>query len=269
MEWAVCIEDLVKSYGRNQVLKGVSFSVEKGEIFGLIGVNGAGKTTALECIGGFRRYDRGTISLSGPAGIQLQSAALPPYMRPMEAVELFSRWKRTKADPEVLSALGIGALGKKKYGELSTGQKRRLQLALALLGDPDILLLDEPSAGLDVEGRMMLHRQIKSLRERGKTVLLASHDMAEVEELCGRIGILDQGKIVFCGTGDQLTRQVGKRYTVRVATEQGTEEYEASDIGEELPAILGRLREKRLSVLDLQVSRGTLEQHLVRLVKGD
>ena len=138
--------------------------------------------------------------MNGSLGIQLQSAALPPYIRPMEAVRLFAKWKKTKADPSVLKALGIYDLGKKPYLELSTGQKRRLHLALAMTEDPDILFLDEPTAGLDVEGRNALHKEIRRLKEKGKTILLASHDMAEVEELCDRILILNQGRAPFLGS---------------------------------------------------------------------
>ena len=177
MKPAICVSELRKSYGTNQVLKGVSFDILPGEIFGILGVNGAGKTTMLECIEGFRRCESGRIQVEGKTGVQLQSASLPAYIRPMEAVHLFEKWKKAKADPSVLEALEIGRIKKKLYMELSTGQKRRLHLALALIGDPQILFLDEPTAGLDVEGRRALHDEIRSLASRGKTVVLASHDM--------------------------------------------------------------------------------------------
>ena len=153
MSCAIRVEGLQKSYAGRAVLKGLTFTVEQGEIFALLGVNGAGKTTALECIEGLRRQDGGSAVVWGKAGIQLQSASLPAHIRPMEAVALFAKWNGTKPDAAMLDALGIGGMKKTQYGALSTGQKRRLHLALALTGRPDVVFLDEPTAGLDVEGR--------------------------------------------------------------------------------------------------------------------
>ena len=126
---ALQVKGVKKSYGNNSVLKGIDFSVRRGEIFALLGVNGAGKTTALECIEGLRVYDSGLITIHGKIGIQLQSASLQAFIKPLEAVNLFSKWNKTKLDTEMLKALGIYQISKKKYTELSTGQKRRLHLA--------------------------------------------------------------------------------------------------------------------------------------------
>ena len=131
MSIAITVNGLCKSYGAHAVLKGVELSVHTGEIFALLGVNGAGKTTALECIEGLRPYDSGTVHLHGRVGIQLQSSALPAHIRPLEAVRLFAMWNKRRPDPAVLDALGIAELAKKQYASLSTGQKRRLHLALA------------------------------------------------------------------------------------------------------------------------------------------
>ena len=141
MNSAIQVRGLKKSYGSNIVLGGLDFDIEKGEVFALLGVNGAGKTTALECIEGLRKYDRGTITVNGKMGIQLQSSTLPAYIKPMEAVRLFAKWNRAKIDFTMLNALGMKEIEKKQYIQLSTGQKRRLHLALALIGNPDILLL--------------------------------------------------------------------------------------------------------------------------------
>ena len=130
---AIDIRGLKKSYGDHEVLKGLDFCVRQGEIFALLGVNGAGKTTALECIEGLRKYDSGQIAVHGRMGIQLQSASLPEHIRPMEAVKLFAGWNKTVPDREMLAALGIGELAGRQYYQLSTGQKRRLHLALALI----------------------------------------------------------------------------------------------------------------------------------------
>ena len=144
---ALEVRGLRKSYGEKAVLKGIDLSVGRGDIFALLGVNGAGKTTALACIEGLRKYDGGTISVSGRIGIQLQSAALPAHIKGAEAVELFARWNRKTADASMLAALDTGSIAGKRYQEMSTGQKRRLHLALAPICDPDIGVLDGPTAG--------------------------------------------------------------------------------------------------------------------------
>ncbi len=128
---ALRIDGLEKRYGAQLVLQGLNLRVQRGEIFALLGVNGAGKTTALECVEGLRRYDAGHIAVSGRLGIQPQAAALPAHIRPLEAVRLFAKWNRAKPDSALLAALGIDALAKKQYAQLSMGQKRRLHLALA------------------------------------------------------------------------------------------------------------------------------------------
>ena len=238
MSCAIRVEGLQKSYAGRAVLKGLTFTVEQGEIFALLGVNGAGKTTALECIEGLRRQDGGSAVVWGKAGIQLQSASLPAHIRPMEAVALFAKWNGTKPDAAMLDALGIGGMKKTQYGALSTGQKRRLHLALALTGRPDVVFLDEPTAGLDVEGRVALHAQIRALQAQGKTIVLASHDMAEVESLC-------------------------------IRTAQGEERFEADDVGEALLPLLEAYKRCGVAVLDVTVGRGTLEQHFMDIAKED
>ena len=265
MSYAVKVENLKKSYGDHTVLKGLSFHVKKGEVFALLGGNGAGKTTTLECVEGLRRYDSGAIAVNGRVGIQLQSSSLPAHIRPLEAVRLFAEWNRVKADTATLAALGINSFAKKQYLELSTGQKRRLHLALALLGDPELLFLDEPTAGLDVEGRVSLHSQIRRLKAEGKTILLASHDMAEVESLCDRLAILKDGSLVFCGTAAELTAKSGSRYTISIKTEQGDESFFADNIADAMLDLLEGYRQKGIAVLDIKTDRGTLEQHFMEL----
>ena len=154
MNEAIKIKNLKKSYGTHVVLNGLDFCVQQGEIFALLGVNGAGKTTSLECIEGLRKYDSGTIAITGKVGIQLQSSSLPGHIKPLEAVKLFAKWNKASLDRAMLDVEGIHDFARKQYYQLSTGQKRRLHLALALTRNPDILFLDEPTAGLDVEGRL-------------------------------------------------------------------------------------------------------------------
>ncbi|RUT47016.1 ABC transporter ATP-binding protein [Paenibacillus anaericanus] len=263
---AIQISGLKKSYGNHTVLKGLNFNVKKGEIFALLGVNGAGKTTALECIEGLRKYDNGNVTINGKMGIQLQSSSLPAHIKPMEAVKLFAKWNKTQIDYSMLEALGINEL-KKQYAELSTGQKRRLHLALSLINNPDIVFLDEPTAGLDVEGRISLHDQIRKLRAHGKTIILASHDMAEVEALCDRIAILNDGNIVFCGTASALTDRISKRYAIHIKTEHGNEIFETDKIVDMLLTLLEDLKQKNVEVLDIKVDRGTLEQHFIEIAR--
>ena len=234
MSSAIQVRELKKSYGSHIVLKGLDFQIEKGEIFALLGINGAGKTTVLECIEGLRPYDSGTITVNGKMGIQLQSSSLPAHIRPMEAVKLFAKWNSAAIDYAMLNALGIKEMEKKQYTQLSTGQKRRLHLALALISSPNIIFLDEPTAGLDVEGRLSLHKQIRKLKPQGKTIILASHDMAEVETLCDRIAILNNGNIAFCGTASELTDTVGKKYFIHIKTQQGDITFETDNIEDTL-----------------------------------
>ena len=269
MNEAIKISNLTKSYGTHAVLKGLNFCVQQGEIFGLLGINGAGKTTSLECIEGLRKYDSGNITINGIMGIQLQSASLPKYMKALEAVKLFAKWNKTSLDRAMLDALGIYELAKKPYYQLSTGQKRRLHLALALTRNPDILFLDEPTAGLDVEGQISLHEQIRQLKSIGKTIILSSHDMAEVENLCDRIAILSGGKIAFIGTVEQLVETIGKHYNITIQTENRTENYESENIGNSLLSLLMQYKEKGETITDIKIDRGSLEQHFIKIARGE
>lgn len=265
MNHAIEISGLTKNYGSHAVLRGLDFNIRKGEIFALLGINGAGKTTAFECIEGLRKYDSGDIAINGKVGVQLQSSSLPDHIKPMEAVRLFAKWNKQKIDDSVLDALGMKEFAKKQYIQLSTGQKRRLHLALALIGQPEIVFLDEPTAGLDVEGKISLHDQIRRLKAQGITIVLASHDMAEVETLCDRIAILKEGKIVFCGTAAELTNKISKKYVISIKTKQGSEILETGNIGDTLLSLLGELKQKGIEVLDIRVDRGTLEQHFMEM----
>ncbi len=262
------IKELKKSYGTNAVLKGINLAVRKGEIFALLGANGAGKTTALECIEGLRAYDSGNITVNGKIGIQLQSSALQAHIKPMEAVKLFAKWNKTVPDNQTLKSLGIYELSKKKYADLSTGQKRRLHLALALIGNPDIIFLDEPTAGLDVEGRVSLHEQIRTLKSQGKTIILATHDMAEVEDLCDRIAVLRNGKIAFVGTVEEFTAMGGNRHVVRIKTTDGQKEYETDNLTEKLSEVLSEYKRKGISISDIQTNRISLERNFINVIKG-
>lgn len=276
MNVAILIENLVKSYGTNTVIRDISFTANRGEIFALLGINGAGKTTTLECIEGIRKYDSGNITINGNIGVQLQSSSLPANIRAIEAYQLFCKWNKTKVNLELFNLFELAELKNKQYKEMSTGQKRRLHLALALIGDPDILFLDEPTAGLDVEGRVSLHSYIRKLKERGKTIIMASHDMAEVESLCDRIAILKDGKIAFNGTTDELTSEMGDQCRIHIKTqnplqnaeyEQGYWIFTCENIGDALLELLEMCKQTQNTVLDVKIERATLEQRFMDIAR--
>lgn len=285
MTVAIKVEDLVKSYpqkslsnAQNTVIKGISFEVRKGEIFALLGTNGAGKTTTLECIEGIRAYDRGKITLYGSVGVQLQSSSLTDNIKVIEAYTLFCKWNKAKIDLSILGSLGLTEIRNKQYCQLSTGQKRRLHLALALIDTPDIIFLDEPTAGLDVEGRAALHQQIKRLKECGKTIILASHDMAEVESLCDRIAILKDGKIAFIGTTNELASKTEEHCRIYIKTErpienavlkQGYSVFQSANIGDTLFQLLQMCKEKQNKVIDVKIERATLEESFIDIAREE
>ncbi|WP_042348098.1 ABC transporter ATP-binding protein [Bacillus massiliigorillae] len=281
---ALQVEQLTKSYGNNQVIKGISFEVERGEIFGLLGTNGAGKTTTLECIEGIRKYDSGTITVSGKMGVQLQSSSLPINIRVIEAITLFCKWNKTSFDMASLHKFGLEELKNRQYKELSTGQKRRLHLALALIGDPDVLFLDEPTAGLDVEGKVSLHNEIRKLKQQGKTIILASHDMAEVESLCDRIAILKDGRIAFTGSANELTLKIGGQCKIHIKTTQplnikglvncsyagekhGYAMFNGTSISDALLELLTLAKRQENIILDIKLERASLEQRFMDIAK--
>lgn len=216
MKYVIEIKNLKKSYGAITILDEVNLSIQEGETCAILGINGAGKTTLLECVEGLRKFQEGTIQIHKKYGVQLQSCSIPQNMKVNEALHLFSKWKNVKLERADLQKLGVETFLNHFYSTLSTGQKRRLHLALALLGNPDILFLDEPTAGLDVEGRVAMHREIQELKKQGKTIVLTSHDMKEVEELCDRIAILKEGKIVFYGTAKELTESREKQKVLKM-----------------------------------------------------
>lgn len=284
MNFAIKVENLTKSYGQNTVIKDISFEVKKGEVFALLGTNGAGKTTTLECMEGLRKYDSGKISVDGSFGVQLQSSSLPPNIKAMEAFILFCKWNKSKTDLSVFESLGLSEIKNKQYCQMSTGQKRRLHLALALIGSPDIIFLDEPTAGLDVEGRAALHEQIRKLKRSGKTIILASHDMAEVESLCDKIAILKDRKMAFIGTASELTTQIHSRKRVQVKTgeplgksdfvhstyEGNKNDYHifaTTNISESLIELLAFLKSSSNPVLDIRMIHQSLEESFLGIAK--
>ena len=210
-----------KTYGRLVAIHDVSFDVGRGEIFGLIGPNGAGKTTTMECVEGLRRPDVGSISVLGfdPAraryalqnriGVQLQEAQLQKRIKVSEAVALWASLYDTPVNGDhLLAQLGLSEKRHAWFMTLSGGQKQRLFIALALINDPELVFLDELTTGLDPQARRAIWDLVRGIRERGKTVFLTTHLMEEAERLCDRVAIIDHGRIVVRGLGDELVTSV-------------------------------------------------------------
>ena len=215
------VRKLHKRYGNTVAVEDISFAVQPGEIFGILGPNGAGKTTTVECIEGLRTPDRGGISvlgldprrdraeLTGRLGVQLQDGQLPARLRVGEALELYSSFYRAPADWRALmDALGLLEVSRTRYGKLSGGQKQRLSIALALVGRPQVAVLDELTTGLDPQARRDTWQLIEDVRARGVTIVLVTHFMAEAERLCDRVALIDAGRVVVTDTPAALTERV-------------------------------------------------------------
>lgn len=286
MKIRIKVSSLTKKYGDNIVLKDISFEVVEGEIFALLGTNGAGKTTTLECIEGIRKYDSGEITIDGKVGVQLQSASLPEGIKGLEALKLFAKWNNFTMSKEFTERLGLNEIIKKEYKWMSTGEKRKLHLALAMIGDPDIIFLDEPTAGLDVEARVVFHKEIRRLKEEGKTIIISSHDMAEVEALCDRLAILKNGKIAFLGTVNELTDNMKKTYKISLKIDKllegaefefllykGEEKeykvFESDNIHDGLLELLTEVKKENILIHDLKIESATLEDSFMDIAKGE
>jgi len=226
------VENLRKSYADVEALRGVSFEIQPGEIFGLLGPNGAGKTTTVEILEGMRTADSGTARVCGldprdagaalqeQIGAVLQATSLPDKLKVSEAIDLFAGFYPRRRDLRVLlERLGLAEKQDAFYGKLSGGQKQRLALAMALVHEPRVLFLDEPTAGLDPQVRREMYDIIAELRSEQKTVLLTTHYIEEAERLCDRVAVVDYGRVIALGTPEELKRRSANttRITVRLA----------------------------------------------------
>jgi ABC-2 type transport system ATP-binding protein len=226
------VDNLVKRYGDVEAVRGVSFQVEEGEVFGLLGPNGAGKTSTIEVLEGLRPADGGRVSVCGfepeknanelkhEIGAALQSTSLPDKLRVSEALTLFASFYRRKRKPEeLLKRFGLEEKRHAFYSQLSGGQKQRLALALALINDPKVLFLDEPTAGLDPQVRREIYDIIEELKRERKTIVLTTHYIEEAERLCDRVAIVDHGKVIAQGTPRELKQSSADttRIEVRLA----------------------------------------------------
>jgi ABC-2 type transport system ATP-binding protein len=296
-EKVIRVENFNKAYGEVLAVDGINFQVERGEIFGLLGPNGAGKTSTLECLEGIRKPSGGKLDILGvdPSrearklnsliGVQLQSSGLPANMQVEEAMRFFCAYHGVPARYDLLDRLGLKEKRDSQFHELSTGQQRRLALALAVAHNPPVIFLDEPTAGLDVSSRSELHSLMQELKEGGSTIILATHDMAEAEKMTDRVAILLRGSIVAEGSPQELTA-AGSGFTkVSVRTEQsllqqnGTifpavsqrsikDEYTiyfSVDPAPTVSALLAYLDEKEDKLIDLRVERPSLEERFLEI----
>ncbi len=229
MDNPIQVESLKKNYGPVAAVKGIDFEVKAGEVFGLLGPNGAGKTTTVEILEGLRDRSSGRVSVLGydpevqprdvkdRIGVCLQSTRLQDKMKVREAIVLFaSFYTRTVDTHDILKRLQLWEKREALYMHLSGGQKQRLALALALLNDPQVLFLDEPSAGLDPQARLEIYSLMQDLRREQRTILLTTHYIEEAEKLCDRVAIIDEGRIIAMGTPREIQERAIAASTIEI-----------------------------------------------------
>ncbi|HUT15645.1 MAG TPA: ABC transporter ATP-binding protein [Anaerolineae bacterium] len=286
-----------KVYGDFVAVDDISFDVQQGEVFGLLGPNGAGKTSTLESLEGLRASDGGSLQVMGidPSrqsrklrdviGVQLQTSGLPDSIRVDEAMRFFCAYHGVAPRYDLLDRLGLAEKRSAQYHQLSTGLQRRLALALAVAHNPPMLFLDEPTAGLDVPSRVELHNLMRELQGAGTTIILATHDMAEAEEMSDRVAILLRGKIAVTGTPLELTATGAGLTKVSVRTEGSSlsdpgvtfpavsqhvfkDEYAiyfSTDTGPTVSAIIAHVDAREDTLIDLRVERPSLEDRFLEI----
>jgi len=291
------VRNLRKRYGDRAAVQDVSFSVERGEIFGIVGPNGAGKTTTVECVEGLRAPDGGSISVlgldprrDGPAlrqrvGAQLQESALPDRMRVCEALDLYASFYREPADWRQLARdLGLSDRRDARFGRLSGGEKQRLSIALALVGNPEIAVLDELTTGLDPHARRDTWDLIGQVRERGVTVVLVTHFMDEAERLCDRVAVIDRGRVVAIDSPAGLVSRVWSEQRVRfrplapmddalltalpqvTAMSRSGSQVVVTGTGDLLQAVASVLARNQIVAAELRVEQASLDDAFVAMI---
>ena len=300
MDPIVQVQGLRKTYGSTVAVDEVSFSVQEGEIFGMVGPNGAGKTTTIECLEGLRIPNAGVVRVLGMdpqeesrtlrerTGMQLQQSNLPDRMKVWEALDLYASFYPKSADwKELLVQLGLMEKRNSPFSKLSGGQKQRLFIALALLPDPQLVFLDELTTGLDPQARHVIWDLVREVRGRGKTMLLTTHYMEEAERLCDRVAILDHGRIVALDSPAELIRSLGVEDRVvfsvdgslpeafmnalssgnRVEVQGGRVTIQGKD-GRQVPLVVqvvNKLVESKILFRDLHTEQSNLEDVFLKL----
>jgi ABC-2 type transport system ATP-binding protein len=293
---AVEVDNLIKSYDRRPVLKGVSFTVAPGEIFGILGPNGAGKTTTVESIVGLRRPDGGTIRILGldpqkerdqvrkRVGVQLQEARLPDRLKVWEALDLYSAFYETPVSwRELADRLGLDDKLDTRFADLSGGQQQRLSVALALVGDPEVAVLDELTTGLDPAARRETWDLIEDVRARGVTVLLVTHSMEEAEHLSDRLALIDQGRVVAVDTPSGLISRAEPAVRIRFVPSSPLEssvllampevkdvsksgdQLVVTGVGNVLHSVMSELARRQIVAEQLRVDQTTLDDAFLAL----
>jgi ABC-2 type transport system ATP-binding protein len=279
MSAAIEVQGLRKSYGEVEAVRGVSFAVEPGEVFGLLGPNGAGKTTTVEILEGYRRRSAGDVRVLGrdPAvrdrelqarvGIVLQSSGVYPRATVREAVEHFARAYPHPRDPtETIELVGLEEKADARANQLSGGQRRRLDLALALIGDPELIFLDEPTTGFDPAARRIAWDAVRKLKELGKTVLLTTHYLDEAQALADRVAIVKDGRLVAEGPPSELG-PTSSRYRVSYLSEGRRVEHQTDDPTELLHRLTRDALGRGERLEGLEVARPTLEEVYLELTE--
>jgi ABC-2 type transport system ATP-binding protein len=239
------VNNLEKKYGDVNAVNGISFSVERGEVFAILGPNGAGKTTTVEMIEGLRKPNSGSINVSNIdalkepqrikeiIGVQLQATSLYDNIRVKEAIELFgSYYAKSVPAAIILDEVSLTEKKNSQVSKLSGGQKQRLSVGLALVNDPEVIFLDEPTTGLDPQARHNIWSIVEKLKERGKTVVMTTHYMEEAEQLCHRLAIIDQGRIIAMDTPDNLINNAGIATSIEFTTSK-----ELDGLAKQIPGI--------------------------------
>ena len=296
---AVEVNGLVVNYGPLTAVDGVDLEADAGEVVALLGRNGAGKTSTVEAIEGYRRPAAGSVrvlgrdphrrgdhqQLTAQVGVMLQGGGVYPAMSPAQAVSLFARYYDDPLDPdELIDRLGLAGVASTPWRRLSGGEQQRLSMALALVGRPRVVFLDEPTAGVDPQGRLVIRGQMGALRDTGVCVLLTTHELEEAERVADRIVIIDRGRVVASGTTEELTRIEAFRFSARAALDTadlaevlaapiredqpGRYLVDAPGTPERLAALTAWLAARGESLERLQAGREGLEEVFLRLTAG-
>ena len=299
---ALLVEGLRKAYGDVIAVDGLDLTVRRGECFGLLGPNGAGKTTTIEICEGLTTPDAGDVQILGRRwadderalrerlGIQLQETQLAEKLTVDETIRLFRSFYRNARDlEEVIAVVQLGEKRSARVGKLSGGQKQRLALACAIVGDPELLFLDEPTTGLDPQSRRQLWDLIIELRASGRTIVLTTHYMDEAERLCDRVAIVDHGRVIALGSPRELIASLGAEHVVEFSVvdapagsldadvlraldgvtaareHKGRWTLEVSELARAVPSLLAALRARQLTLGELATHSATLEDVFVSL----